>query len=123
MTNAPESEIETTRRCDVHCARHRDPTEPKAGDFLAGCRLLQCVYEDLDRILLGALLDDLERTSHDPVRFRLLSGVVLRAHHVVDQPLDEVRLRLAERLLRPAPSRVRDHDRGEVHAFPEPGAT
>src|SRR5207245_10254726 len=90
LTNAPESEIETTRRCDVHGPRYRDPTEPKAGDFLAGRRLLQCVHEDLDRILLGSLLDDLERTSHDPIRLRLLPGVVLRSHHFLDQPLAEV---------------------------------
>src|SRR3990172_4496931 len=109
-----ERHVEPARRRDIDGARHGDAAEPEARDLLARRRLLEGVDEGLHGVLLRLPRDLLHGQADHLDRLRLLPREVLRAHHPVDEALDDVHLRLAERLGGVPAARVREDERGEV---------
>src|SRR5207245_1853348 len=112
--------VEPAGRRNVHGPRHGNPAEPKARDLFARRGLLQGVHQNLDGVLLGSLLDDLERGPHDAMRIRLLAGVVLRAQLVVNQLLHVVLLVIIDGHV-PVPAACPER-RQEAAAIPVPSA-
>ena len=65
---------------------------------------------DLDGVLVGEEVDDLERMRNDTQRKELLAVVAALHHEAVDETLDDGHLRLLELLLCVPPGRVREID-------------
>src|SRR5699024_2901415 len=70
--------------------------------------------EDLHRVLLGTVVNQIERLADDPRGLLFLAGVFTRLHKAVDQPFDDRDLTFLELLAGVTPHRVLDRGHSDV---------
>ncbi|KAH9401930.1 hypothetical protein TYRP_016499 [Tyrophagus putrescentiae] len=109
----PDGLVDATQRRDVDGLSADGSGAANSGGVLTGAAVDDRIDENLQRILSGQQVDDLEGVLDDAHRHQLLAVVAAVHHHRVGQALDDGALRLAEALLS-VPSRGVGQVAGEL---------
>ena len=94
--NQVDGLVHATQRGHVHRLTSNDTCGSNARGILTRASILDCIHEDLDGVLVGEQVDDLEGMLHNAHRHQLLAVVAAVHHHGACQPLHNGAQSLAE---------------------------
>jgi len=107
-----DSLVNTAERGDIDGLTTDGTSRSNTGGILTGTAVDNGIDGDLDRVLVGHDVDDLESVSDNADSHEFLSVVASVHHEGVRKTLNDRALCLAESLLGETTGRVRDVDRG-----------
>ena len=96
----------TTERRNINGSTTDGTTRTDTGGVFTGTSVFDSLNEDLDRVFLGAKVDDIESLFDDTSGHDLLTGVTTVHHESVSEAFNDGALTLVETLLLPATSGV-----------------
>lgn len=104
--------IDTTQRRDIDCLAADGTAGTDTGGVFTGTTVDDGINNNLERVLVGEQVDDLEGVLDDADSLKLLTVVAAVHHQGVGETLNDGALGLAETLASVAASGVRKIDRG-----------
>ena len=111
LSDQRKSLIDSSERRDIDSLSSDDTARSDTSGVFASTTVLNGVNEDLDRVLIGQKVNDLESLLDDSDSHLLLTVVSTLHHHGVDESLNNWAGGLSESLLLVATSSV-----GEIHS-------
>ena len=94
-----QCDIDSSLRSDVYGDRVYDSTVSYSRHILGWCRVLNCLDENVNRILACSYRDYVHRVLDYASCRSFLATSHARSHHIVDQSFDDVKRRLTKSLM------------------------